>query len=171
VTSSNIPLKVRRNARVVLLNARQELLLMKIVLPDRSFWCTIGGGIEESESPELAARRELTEETGLDPDEVLWKGPIWHGEHVVPRDGIPMLNKEVFILGHTAREDVWPQALTEEEVPVVKELRWWSHADMCSTPEWIVPPGLPAHIRPILEGWVPEQPLLIDLSGAPPGQS
>ncbi|WP_285363327.1 NUDIX hydrolase [Microbacterium sp. LMC-P-041] len=38
---------------------------------------TIGGGLEAGESPEAAAIRELREETGYEPDEMIDLGPTW----------------------------------------------------------------------------------------------
>ncbi len=63
LSSNTFP--IRRNVRLVLLSECDELLLMKIALPDRSFWCTIGGGIEAQETPEQAVYREASEEIGL----------------------------------------------------------------------------------------------------------
>jgi len=51
-------------AQVVLLRDDQ-LLMVRLERPGRSFWVLPGGAVEQDESPEDAARREVREETGL----------------------------------------------------------------------------------------------------------
>lgn len=58
----------RVQAKVILLNARGEILLLK--RSDYSYrrakeWELIGGGVDAGESPEAAASREIREESGL----------------------------------------------------------------------------------------------------------
>ena len=50
---------------VVLDTARQVLLVRRSVAPRIGQWCLPGGFMELGETPEAAALRELTEETGL----------------------------------------------------------------------------------------------------------
>lgn len=51
---------------LVVINTRQELLLVKrSIEPKLGFWCLPGGFVELGEQPEEAALRELEEETGL----------------------------------------------------------------------------------------------------------
>lgn len=65
----------RPAARVVLLDTDDRVLLIRSKWDGRSLWFTPGGRIEEGESPEEAARRELHEETGIEPQMLLWEGP------------------------------------------------------------------------------------------------
>ena len=71
---------IRKSARVVLLNQHNEILLMCIEGFDVSsvegikhprFWCTIGGGLEESESIQQAVIREIYEETGIACEDII----------------------------------------------------------------------------------------------------
>jgi 8-oxo-dGTP pyrophosphatase MutT (NUDIX family) len=52
-------------AQVVLLQ-EGKLLLARHEKPSKTYWVLPGGAIEENESPEEAAVREVKEETGLD---------------------------------------------------------------------------------------------------------
>lgn len=65
----------RPSARFLILNEAGELLLFRFVhkrgpLAGLDFWATPGGGVEEGETLEQAALRELPEETGLRRDSV-----------------------------------------------------------------------------------------------------
>lgn len=51
-------------AQVVLLQ-EDRILLARHVCPEREYWILPGGAVEEDETPEEAAVREVLEETGL----------------------------------------------------------------------------------------------------------
>jgi 8-oxo-dGTP pyrophosphatase MutT (NUDIX family) len=70
------PVIHRQVARVLLFDQQDRLLLLFDPDPDRGgYWYPPGGRIEDGESPEEAARRELAEEVGLDVAEVCDNGP------------------------------------------------------------------------------------------------
>src|SRR5699024_5779123 len=69
----------RRAARVLLLDDRDRLLLVRghdVDDPGRTWWFTLGGGIDPGESAREAAVREVQEETGLRIAEGDLTGPV-----------------------------------------------------------------------------------------------
>ena len=58
------------SAAVVILNARNEVLLLNHVLRPFSGWGLPGGFIDRGEQPEAAIRREIREETGIELDDL-----------------------------------------------------------------------------------------------------
>lgn len=88
----------REAARVLLFDGEGRVLLAKghdEDQPERSWWFTIGGGIEAGEEPREAAVREVYEETGLrlDVDDLL--GPVLYRR------------AQFDFLAVTARQDEW----------------------------------------------------------------
>lgn len=140
---------------------------MKIELPDRSFWCTIGGGIEPNETPEQAALREAKEEIGYGQTSLELGPTIWQGEHQLERNGVLTLLQEQFILARTRRQKLCTEDMTEEEKTVVKAFRWWSLSELKSSSEFIVPPSMVRHLEALLTDQIPSQVLAIALGDDP----
>ena len=102
--------------------------------PERGgYWHGIAGGVEEGESPEEAAARELLEETKLAAQPV----PVASGFRY-------MLEREIEV--HTFLVDVppgWEPALDEEH----DDYRWCSQADAVELLHWPEPKELLRSIR------------------------
>lgn len=157
-------LPCRKNVRALLLNPHDQILLMQVTLPDRTFWCTLGGGIEPDESLQDAAQRELFEEAGYRPEELSQGRLVWTGKHTLIRNGTPVLLDESFLLYRATHVDFTTRHQTDEEKAVVKEMRWWSVEEINHTEQFIVPPRLGHYLQRLLTLGPPASPELIQLA-------
>ena len=123
---------VRHGARVLLLDGAGRMLMVRghdPHQPQRSFWFTPGGGIEEHESAREAAVRELAEETGyvLDVEELV--GPVWRRTAVFDFFSRPYTQHEEIFVGLLADAERRPRTaaeLTADETEALDEFAWLS---------------------------------------------
>jgi len=141
----------RRAARILLFNAAGEILLFRFAhsrgaLAGYSYWATPGGEVEEDETYEAAAIRELMEETGLVVAGV--------GEEVCRRsfplqlaDGEHVIAEERYFAVAAPQGQLSRAGWTELEVEVMAEHRWWSPAELAQTRDLVFPEGLADILR------------------------
>jgi ADP-ribose pyrophosphatase YjhB (NUDIX family) len=158
----------RPGARVVILDAAGRVLLVRSEFDGRALWFTPGGALDEGESFEQAALRELREEIGL---EGVTLGPwIWErqvtwlweqrGTWYDTRERIYLLRLD---------EETPPIALTEatehgsEEIVELTEARWWSLEDLRASGELVSPRALCELLEPLVRGEVPSEPVRVGL--------
>lgn len=56
----------RRKVRAIIINDKNEVLLIQPHSYDDNQWTYVGGGVEEGEEPQEAMLREISEEVGID---------------------------------------------------------------------------------------------------------
>ena len=122
----------RPTVRLIVLNDRNEVLLLRLEGAGGPFWMTPGGGLEPGESYEQAARRELKEETGIELTELgpwVWKGTdLWYG-----RDKTYRMVRRFYLVRLRDRPEVDISGLTGFEEKVTLDYRWWTIAGGLST--------------------------------------
>jgi 8-oxo-dGTP diphosphatase len=153
---------IRPTARVVLLDRRDRILLMKGRLPGAAdapgFWFTIGGGVEPGETYPEAAAREIREETGI-LDFTL--GPVvWVREGVLHMPGpVRMVEQYIVARCEGAEPDRADWDALEREF--IDDIRWWTLQELMTTQDGVFPPGLARLLPDVLAGAWPAEPLAI----------
>ena len=152
----------RPTVRVLLVDGADRVLLFRSrTEEDRPFWFPAGGGIEPGETPEQAAVRELTEETG-------WASPelgahVGDRRHVVTWDGVWWDVRERWYLARVDRLDVDTSGFTAEEAAADLRWRWWSVDDLRATDDFLVPGDLADLLAGILRDGPPDRPLTLGI--------
>jgi 8-oxo-dGTP pyrophosphatase MutT (NUDIX family) len=145
----------RRAARVLLL-ADDAVLLVRGFDPARpdagTWWQTPGGGIEDGESLEAAAVREVHEETGLA------LAPTALGPVVAQRwtefefDGVSFRQEEWFFAVSVPRFEPVTDHWDPTEVRSLLEHRWWTADELDATDDTVFPREVGDVVRALLDG-------------------
>jgi 8-oxo-dGTP pyrophosphatase MutT (NUDIX family) len=115
--------------------------------PDHRYWFTVGGGIDDGETPVGAAVRELFEETGLRIAPDALGEPIFHDVTEFPFDGQWYRQEQAYYL---VRVDSWLVdfgGFNAIERATVDAYRWWSADELRATDERFYPSHLPDLLR------------------------
>ncbi|MCL9983616.1 MAG: NUDIX domain-containing protein [Erythrobacter sp.] len=142
----NPALRLRRAARLIVLDPEGRALMFRYDVPGRDpFWVTAGGECEPNESFEEAARRELLEETGIiaDPGEQIAQMT----PEFITVEGEPVQADERFFLIRVAKAEIDTSRHTETEQALMTQHRWFTLAELEDWPEAVFPVVLADMIR------------------------
>ncbi len=131
--------RIRRAARILLLDEHERLLLIRFAPPGRrAFWCGVGGECDPGEDFHAAAVRELFEETGLALDSC---GPeiARRTDDFITLEGEPVTSDERFFRVSTTSFTPDPAGHTALERELIKEFRWFGAAELAEWHEPVFP--------------------------------
>ncbi len=124
------------------------VLLIRFVVmrPDGEFlfWALPGGEIEDGETEIEAATRELREELGIG---VKVEGPVYRDANQFWHQGEMQDNVDFLFRAECGREEPRLIGFTSDEKEIMKEIRWWSEAEIEVSEERIFPVNLAARMR------------------------
>ena len=113
--------------RVIILDERNQVLMVRQHHEGRDIWMVPGGGIEDGETSSQAGVREVREETGLD---VKIGKLIWHVEEVSEERGQRFVN---FFLAEMegGKLELGTDPEFSKDDQVLREVRFMSKEEMC----------------------------------------
>jgi 8-oxo-dGTP pyrophosphatase MutT (NUDIX family) len=110
-------------------------------LAGEDYWATPGGGVEEGETFEQAAIRELREETGIRVESA--GPPVGQREFVLQlSDGERVVADERFFRIEAKEATLSRDEWTAGEMEVIVAHRWWSRDELSQTSEIVWPENL-----------------------------
>ena len=134
--------RIRRAARILLLDEHDRLLLIRFAPKDRRpFWCGVGGECDPGEDFHIAAVRELFEETGLSLETC---GPeiARRADDYLTLEGEPITSDERFFRVRTQSFTPDTSGHTAIERELIKEFRWFTRAELAEWHEPVFPVNL-----------------------------
>jgi 8-oxo-dGTP diphosphatase len=138
----------RRTARVMVFDEHAAILLVRFVVPrvegEFIFWALPGGEIEAGETEAEAAVREVKEELGL---ELKVAGPVYRDSNQFLHQGEMQDNVDFLFRAECRMEEPRLIGVTADERKIMKEIRWWSEAEIEASRERIFPENLAERIR------------------------
>jgi 8-oxo-dGTP diphosphatase len=139
-------MRARPSARLLVLDPSGRILLFRFVhtngaLAGQDYWASPGGAVEDGETFEQAAIRELKEETGIGVQEI---SPELGRKIFVLQlpDGERVMADERFFLVRTEDTSLSRDGWTAQEADIMTDHKWWSRDELAQTSETVWPENL-----------------------------
>jgi len=141
----------RKSAKVLLITSELDVLLLSSFDPDNPgrprYWFAVGGGLEEGETLEETAVREVYEETGFHLTDVGM--PIMTRHASFDFEGDHYEQEETYFVAWVERFTPSDDGWTELERRATSGHRWWSIEELSSTEAVVYPEQLSELLRSI----------------------
>lgn len=139
----------RRASRLLVIDRHHRVLLLQYEDEHGKWWATPGGGVDDFESFENAAKREAREELGLSGFPIQ---PLWLGVNEFKSRGVRLRQTEQFFLIRADRSDVLvdDEVAKEHALEGIISIRWWSSDELRMTNERVFPVDLLTRIESIV---------------------
>jgi 8-oxo-dGTP pyrophosphatase MutT (NUDIX family) len=129
------------------------ILLVRFVVPREGgefiFWALPGGEIEAGETEVEAAVREVWEELGL---KLKVAGPVYRDSNQFLHQGEMQDNVDFLFKAECRHEEPRLIGFTADERKIMKEIRWWSAAEIEVSKEKIFPENLAGRMIELTAG-------------------
>ena len=140
-------MRIRKSSRLLVINENHQILLFQFThtndaLAGQSYWATVGGGLEEGETFEQAACRELYEELGVVRQNVGNHVATRNFEMMLPSAEVVISEERLFIVS-IKNEEVNTANWSEHEKLVISKSRWWTFDELSQTEEIVYPNNIP----------------------------
>ena len=138
---------------MLIIDSQQQVLLLEAQDPrGATWWIAPGGGLEEGETFEDAARREVEEETGI----VVELGAcVWRRPHKYELDGAQHEQFERFYVASSFEQRSTPS----KPDSYVLRARWWSLPEIVASDAEFAPRRLGALLPEIFARRFPREPI------------
>ncbi|MEO8695264.1 MAG: NUDIX domain-containing protein [Acidimicrobiales bacterium] len=148
---------LRVSARVLLVDEHDRLLLLRYADRGKYYWCPVGGGIEDGETIDQAARREVLEETGFAAPAEL----IDVGRRRLVATMFDQLTdiREHWFLARVPNAEVSRTGWTPLEHATISAYRWWAATELASTSDRLIPRDLAGLLAQLLLHGPPSSPI------------
>ncbi|WP_327586211.1 NUDIX domain-containing protein [Nonomuraea sp. NBC_00507] len=151
---TKIPLR-RIAARALPIDDQDRVLLLygfDPERPERPYWFTVGGALEDGETPAEAAARELYEEAGIRVGVEEFGAPFGARTIEFSWAGYAITQDQVFLTVRVGDAVVSFEHMEQIEKDTTIGYRWWSVEELESAEEVFHPEDLAALLRKVIAG-------------------